>query len=71
VSLTGAGGAIGGGGTGTHDTVPLLGGLFGGRDDRISGALAGLGDDAEPISGWQPNAGQDHRSRNETMWTLP
>lgn len=47
--LGGAGGVIGGGGTGTHGTTSLLGGLFSGRDNRISGALAGLGDDAEPF----------------------
>lgn len=47
--LAGAGGVIGGGGTGTHGTVPLLGGLFGGGDDRVSGHLDRLGDDAEPF----------------------
>ncbi len=50
VPLTGAGGVTGGGGTGTHGTVPLLGGVFGGRDDdRVSGYLDRLGDDAEPF----------------------
>ena len=49
VPLTGAGGVTGGGTTGTHGTVPLLGGFFGGGDDRVSGYLDRLGDDAEPF----------------------
>lgn len=48
VPLAGAGGVTGGGATGTHGTVPLLGG-FGGRGDRVSGYLDRLGDAAEPF----------------------
>jgi hypothetical protein len=49
VPLAGAGGVTGGGTTGTHGTVPLLGGFFGGRGDHVSGYLDRLGDDAEPF----------------------
>lgn len=47
--LTGAGGTIGGGQTGTQGTTPLLGGFFSGDDDGISGPLSGLGDEGEPF----------------------
>lgn len=47
--LAGAGGTIGGGGTGTQGTTPLMGGLFGGNDDGVSGPLSDLGDEGEPF----------------------
>lgn len=47
--LTGAGGTIGGGGTGTQGTTPLLGGFFSGDEDGVSGPLSGLGDEGEPF----------------------
>ena len=47
--LTGAGGTIGGGQTGTQGTTPLLGGLFSGDDDGVSGPLSDLGAEGEPF----------------------
>ncbi len=47
--LTGAGGTIGGGGTGTQGTTPLLGGFFSGNDDGVSGPLSDLGNEGEPF----------------------
>ncbi len=48
--IAGAGGLIGGGGSGgTQGTAPILGGFFGRGDGTGLGRLDSLGDDAEPF----------------------